>query len=234
MDENTLNNILNQIESLNKLFLENKESSSKVMVFLANKNKELETKMLANDKVIMGIRNDINDIIEAENHSYNEIETIKGEIIEIKQLLNTQTIKIKEIESKLLKHQEENKKTEKSFDMINKSLFESIDSLKTEQTAINEKFSNIQNSIEVINNNFNEKLVDTKNYILFDRRNNNVSKLRKFFYRIFNYRKLKQLEFEKEQQIKEEQLRKEQEENQKKQDKLNQIKNILNSTKKPN
>ena len=239
MSEDVLSNVVKQIDALNALILENKESSSKVMIYLANKNKELEAKMLANDKTIMAIRNDINDIIEAENHSYNEIETIMAEIAELKELENRQIAKIKELESKFAKHQDENKKTEKSFDVVNKSLFNSIDSLKEEQSKIEEKIKDIETKTNTISDEISEKLIDTKDYILFDRKNNEMSKLRKFFYKIFHYKQFKQLELQKQeeekirqQQIQEELEKKKQQEEAQRNQKRNQIKDILNSTKK--
>jgi hypothetical protein len=223
MNEDTLNIVLAKINDLNKLFLDNKDSSTKILMYLANKAKELDAKVIANEKDIILVKSDINDIVEAENNSYNEIQSLKAEVLKIKDLQNKQNAKIKELESKLSKYKEENK----------------IDELKVEQAKIQDAINSLNKQINAINEDISEKLIETKDYILFDRNNYEMSKFRKFIYKIFHYREIKRLELQKQEEekirqeeIKQELERKKQEEAEKIIEKRNQIKDILNSTKK--
>lgn len=223
MNEDTLNIVLAKINDLNKLFLDNKDSSTKIMMYLANKAKELDAKVLANEKDIILVKSDINDIVEAENNSYNEIQSLKVEVLKIKDLQNKQNTKIKELESKLSKYKEEN----------------NIDELKAEQAKIQDAINSLNEQINAMNEDISEKLIETKDYILFDRNNYEMSKFRKFIYKIFHYREIKRLELQKreeekirQEEIKQELERKKQEEAEKIIEKRNQIKDILNSTKK--
>ena len=223
MNEDTLNIVLAKINDLNKLFLDNKDSSTKIMMYLANKAKELDAKVLANEKDIILVKSDINDIVEAENNSYNEIQSLKVEVLKIKDLQNKQNAKIKELESKLAKYKEEN----------------NIDELKAEQAKIQDAINSLNEQINAMNEDISEKLIETKDYILFDRNNYEMSKFRKFIYKIFHYREIKRLELQKleeekirQEEIKQELERKKQEEAEKIIEKRNQIKDILNSTKK--
>lgn len=223
MNEDTLNIVLAKINDLNKLFLDNKDSSTKIMMYLANKAKELDAKVLANEKDIILVKSDINDIVEAENNSYNEIQSLKVEVLKIKDLQNKQNAKIKELESKLSKYKEEN----------------NIDELKAEQAKIQDAINSLNEQINAMNEDISEKLIETKDYILFDRNNYEMSKFRKFIYKIFHYREIKRLELQKQEEekirqeeIKQELERKKQEEAEKIIEKRNQIKDILNSTKK--
>ena len=217
MQEEILNTLLTKLNDLSSSVVANKESTSKILMYLANKNKELEDKLNSQENTILELRNDLNEVIEGENNLYIELQNIKSDF----------ETKLKSLNDKI---------------QNNKNIDLKLNPLK-------EDIKGLYKSYDDINNLVNNCLVETKNYILIDYSKKEPSKIKQFFYKIFNYRKIRQLKMQKEeeerlriekQKEEEERLRIENEkrkaeeakENEiKKKQQRSQIKEILNSKK---
>lgn len=247
MNEDIMNNVLEKIDNLNSTIMANKDSSSKIMLYLANKNKELEEKIIVNESAIAGLHKDIDDLIEAENHSYNEIERLNGELKKYEEQLNKYEEKLKALEEQIKDQKTANDKTNKTIESNTKALNKSIDGILSAQKDLKNDIIDSNTELKKVSDKVQEASTSGLGFILVDD-THKLSKFWSFLFKLFHYKQLKKIEEEKEQaeqirqqKIAEELERKRREEEEKlleqiaaeqkeKQQNIKKIKDILGST----